>query len=177
MIYNDLTVGAENDLERATSMARRMVTHWGMSKKLGPVSYKMTEEDPFLGREIHQNRQFSEHTMEVIDEEVARILQEASASASRLLEAKKDDLRKIAESLVENEELDRHEIRELIGKSVHKQIHHGALETVDAAPELNGDSERSEDQTGDGPNGHLDGSDRVDSARVGSWEDDSADKQ
>ncbi len=49
LIYDDLTVGAENDLERATSMARRMVTHWGMSERLGPVSYKMTEDDPFLG--------------------------------------------------------------------------------------------------------------------------------
>ncbi|MEM8734212.1 MAG: ATP-dependent zinc metalloprotease FtsH, partial [Planctomycetota bacterium] len=58
LIYDEGTVGAENDLERATSMARRMVTHWGMSPKLGPVSYKTSDEDPFLGREMHQQRQF-----------------------------------------------------------------------------------------------------------------------
>ena len=56
LIYHETTAGAENDLERATSIARRMVTHWGMSERLGPVSYKTSEEDPFLGREIHRQR-------------------------------------------------------------------------------------------------------------------------
>ncbi len=119
LIYHELTVGAESDLERATSMARRMVTHWGMSEKLGPVSYKMTDDDPFLGREIHQNRQFSEHTMITIDEEVHKILQKASEDAARLLDEKREHLAKIAEGLLKREELDRNEITELIGKSVH----------------------------------------------------------
>lgn len=119
IVYNEFTVGAENDLERATQMARRMVTHWGMSNRLGPVSYKMTDEDPFLGREIHQNRQFSEHTMEVIDEEVTKILQSASTAAVELLEQRRFDLDKIAEGLVKREELDRGDIAELIGPSVH----------------------------------------------------------
>lgn len=122
LIYDELTVGAENDLERATSMARRMVTHWGMSKKLGPVSYKMSDEDPFLGREIHQNRHFSEHTMETIDEEVLRILHQADESALQLLKSKRDDLGRIVNGLLEKEELDRHEIKKLIGKSVHKEL-------------------------------------------------------
>ncbi len=78
LIYQETTAGAENDLERATGMARRMVTHWGMSERLGPVSYKISEEDPFLGREIHRQRMFSEHTMELIDDEVARILHDAA---------------------------------------------------------------------------------------------------
>ncbi|MEM6472401.1 MAG: ATP-dependent zinc metalloprotease FtsH, partial [Planctomycetota bacterium] len=68
IIYDEPTVGAENDLERATGLARKMVTHWGMSAKLGPVCYKTSDEDPFLGREMHQSRQFSEHTQELIDE-------------------------------------------------------------------------------------------------------------
>ena len=121
LIYDELTVGAENDLERATSMARRMVTHWGMSDKLGPVSYKMTDEDPFLGREIHQNRQFSEHTMVTIDEEVHKILQTAASDALRLLTDKKDDLQRITDGLMEHEELDRKQIEELIGESVHAE--------------------------------------------------------
>ena len=119
LIYSELTVGAENDLERATSMARRMVTHWGMSEKLGPVSYKMTDEDPFLGREIHQNRQFSEHTMVTIDEEVHLILQKAAADALQLLEDKKSDLQSVTDGLLEHEELDRKQIEALIGESVH----------------------------------------------------------
>jgi cell division protease FtsH len=138
IVYNEFTVGAENDLERATQMARRMVTYWGMSNRLGPVSYKMTDEDPFLGREIHQNRQFSEHTMEVIDEEVTKILQSASASAVELLEQRRVDLDKIAEGLVKREELDRGDIAELIGPSVHDNQNKGgntAKAGVDLAPE------------------------------------------
>jgi cell division protease FtsH len=121
IIYDELTVGAENDLERATSMARRMVTHWGMSDRLGPVSYKMTDDDPFLGREMHKSRQFSEHTMEVIDEEVHLILEAAAKSAIELLEKHRDNLQAITDGLVEQEELDRHQIADLIGPSVHTE--------------------------------------------------------
>ena len=119
IIYDELTVGAENDLERATSMARRMVTHWGMSEKLGPVSYKMSDQDPFLGREMQKSRSFSEHTMEVIDEEVLRILTEAQASANKLLVQHRVALQAITDGLLKSEELDRYEIEELIGPSVH----------------------------------------------------------
>ncbi len=121
LIYDELTVGAENDLERATSMARRMVTHWGMSKELGPVSYKMSDEDPFLGGQIHKSRQFSEHTMEVIDNEVHKILESASKSALQLLTKHKDGLEAVTRGLLEHEELDRKEIAELIGPSVHAE--------------------------------------------------------
>lgn len=121
LIYDELTVGAENDLERATSMARRMVTHWGMSDRLGPVSYKTSDEDPFLGGQMHKSRQFSEHTMEVIDEEVHKILQAASEKALDLLRQNKRELEALTKGLIEAEELDRHEIENLIGPSVHKE--------------------------------------------------------
>ena len=119
LIYNEYTVGAENDLERATSLARRMATHWGMSEKLGPVSYKTSDEDPFLGREIHQSRQFSEHTMEVIDDEVTKILQDAAQKSLNMLGDRRVLLRNLAEQLVNDEELDQKEIRAIIGPSVH----------------------------------------------------------
>ena len=119
IIYNETTVGAENDLERATSIARRMVTHWGMSPKLGPVSYKTSDEDPFLGREIHQQRHFSEHVQEVIDSEVERILHEAAAGAEKLLSEQRDQLETLTKSLIENEELSESEITDLIGPSIH----------------------------------------------------------
>ena len=121
IIYKEMTVGAENDLERATSMARRMVTHWGMSQKLGPVSYKMSDEDPFLGREMQKGRQFSEHTMEVIDEEVHKILNKAASDANALLVEHREELEKLTKGLLEHEELDRKEIAELIGPSVFQQ--------------------------------------------------------
>jgi cell division protease FtsH len=119
IIYNEMTVGAENDLERASSIARRMVTHWGMSAKLGPVSYKTSDDDPFLGREIHQQRHFSEHTQELIDSEVARILHEASLGAEKLLNERRDELERLTKALVEREELSEAEITEIIGPSFH----------------------------------------------------------
>ncbi len=119
IVYNETTVGAENDLERATSLARRMVTHWGMSAKVGPVSYKTGEDNPFLGRELHQARPFSEHTQELIDEEVARILLEADQKAEQLLRERRTELEKITRSLLEKEELSEAEIADLIGPSTH----------------------------------------------------------
>ena len=149
IIYNELTVGAENDLERATSMARRMVTHWGMSEKLGPVSYKMSDEDPFLGREMQKSRSFSEHTMEVIDEEVHRILAESQVAANELLLKHRDDLQAITDGLLEKEELDRYEIEDLIGPSVHGETTRPGK--TPSEPSVNGSvsSDVSDDENSD----------------------------
>ena len=122
LIYDEATVGAENDLERATGLARRMVMSWGMSEKLGPVSYKLADDDPFLGREIHQQRQFSEHTMEVIDGEVSRILREASHRAYSLLSQSRGLLEKLTAALIEREALDEAEIAVILGPSVHPSL-------------------------------------------------------
>ncbi|MEO2023589.1 MAG: ATP-dependent zinc metalloprotease FtsH, partial [Pirellulaceae bacterium] len=136
LIYDETTVGAENDLERATSMARRMVTHWGMSERLGPVSYKTSDEDPFLGREIHQQRQFSEHTMEIIDSEVTAILHNASQTAYALLKEHDVDLKNLAETLLSEEELDEPAIAKILGPSVHsiKQLSKTDEETKTVIP-------------------------------------------
>jgi len=119
LIYDEHSAGAENDLERATSIARRMVTKWGMSETLGPVSYKLSDDDPFLGREMNQNRQFSEATMEKIDAEVASILHNASRRALDVLTQHRDKLDRLTEALIAAEELGEKEITELIGPSVH----------------------------------------------------------
>jgi cell division protease FtsH len=122
LTYDETTVGAENDLERATQMARRMVTHWGMSERLGPVSYKLSDEDPFLGREIHRQRQFSEHTMELIDQEVAKILHVAADQAMNMLKERQQDLARLATALLAEEELDDKQIAAVIGPSIHEQM-------------------------------------------------------
>jgi cell division protease FtsH len=145
IIYDELTVGAENDLERATSMARRMVTHWGMSEKLGPVSYKMSDDDPFLGREMQKSRSFSEHTMEVIDEEVLRILTDAQKAANQLLIDRRTELQAITDGLMEHEELDRYQIEELIGPSVHGE---NPRPGASKEPSRNGSSESNETTDG-----------------------------
>jgi cell division protease FtsH len=122
LVYDEITVGAENDLERATSMARRMVTHWGMSPRLGPVSYKSSDDDPFLGREIHQQRPFSEHTQETIDDEVSKILNTASSRALETLSERREQLEQIKDALLEREEISEKEIEDLIGVSIHGPV-------------------------------------------------------
>jgi cell division protease FtsH len=134
IIYDETTVGAENDLERATGLARRMVMSWGMSAKIGPVSLKMSDDDPFLGRELHQQRQFSEHTMEVIDEEVTRILRETDSRAEKLLLEKRDKLDALAQALLREEELDEKEIAAILGPSVHASSNGKATHTPDGTP-------------------------------------------
>ncbi|MFZ4079840.1 MAG: ATP-dependent zinc metalloprotease FtsH [Pirellula sp.] len=119
IVYHETSVGAENDLERATSLSRRMISHWGMSRKLGPVSYKLSDSDPFLGREIHQQRQFSEKTQEIIDHEIGEALRSADRYAIELLEKHRTALELLKDALMAQEELDEKEILELIGPSVH----------------------------------------------------------
>lgn len=116
LIYHDLTTGAAQDLEQATWLARRMVTQWGMSDRVGPVSFRSTTEHPFLGREMSEVRDHSEHTAQLIDEEVARILREADDRAYRTLEENRDELEKLTEALIEREVLSVAEIEELVGK-------------------------------------------------------------
>lgn len=147
LIYEEVTVGAENDLERATSIARRMVTSWGMSQRLGPVSFKMTDEDPFLGREMHQQRQFSEHTMEMIDEEITSLLRESAKLATELLTEKRDQLDALAESLVKEEELGTSEIEAIVGPSVHPSNNGRAAKADSDSPSP--DSDQANDATSD----------------------------
>ncbi len=119
MQFDEFSAGAENDLKRATALARRMVTRWGMSERLGPVAYGHDEEQPFLGREMaHEHRIFSERTAQVIDEEIAKILHSAADRAQRILTENRDKLKAVAEALLEKEILDTDEIETLIGPSV-----------------------------------------------------------
>ena len=118
--FDEYSAGAENDLQEATKIARRMVTHWGMSDRIGPVAYHMSEEHPFLGREFaQQERQFSEHTAQVIDEEIAKILHAAEDRAKRTLQQYASKLNALAAALLDREVVDEDEIRALIGPSVH----------------------------------------------------------
>jgi len=121
LAFDELTAGAEDDLNKATMLARRMVTHWGMSEKLGPVAFRDGEEHPFLGKEMAEPRRFSEHTAQVIDEEVVRILREASERAKKLLTRHRDKLDTLAGALEKEETLDEEEIEALIGPAAYKK--------------------------------------------------------
>ncbi len=116
LIYDDQTAGVAGDLKSATRLARAMVTQWGMSNVVGPVFFRDGEEHPFLGREMTESRDHSEHTAQLIDEEVSRILREADDRAFSLLEEHRDDLERLTEALIEREVLSVGEIEALIGK-------------------------------------------------------------
>jgi cell division protease FtsH len=106
--------GHEDDLKQATRLARYMVTHWGMSDRLGPMSLRVGEEHVFLGKEIQEPRDFSEGTAQVIDEEVQRILREADERAYELLNSHRAEQDRLVEALLQKEELLREEIDEIL---------------------------------------------------------------
>jgi len=120
LIFNEYSAGAEDDLKRATQLARRMVSHWGMSERLGPVAFRAGDEHPFLGKEMSEPREFSEHTAQVIDEEIGRILRSASDRAERLLEENREKLDAVAQALEREETLDERQIEALIGPPSHR---------------------------------------------------------
>jgi cell division protease FtsH len=121
LVFNEYTAGAEDDLNKATQLARRMVTHWGMSERLGPVAFRDSEDHPFLGREMAEQRRFSEHTAQVIDEEVSRLLRDAADKATAMLKQHRSRLDALATKLEEAETLDEEEIEKLIGPPAYKQ--------------------------------------------------------
>ena len=121
LVFDEFSAGAEDDLNKATQLARRMVTHWGMSEKLGPVAFRDGDEHPFLGKEMAEPRRFSEHTAQVIDEEVVRMLREASEQAMKLLSRHRDKLDTLAGALEKEETLDEEEIEKVIGPAAYSK--------------------------------------------------------
>ncbi len=109
LIFNDITSGASNDIENATKLARKMVTRLGMSEALGPMVYGQKEELVFLGREISEQRDYSEAIAQKIDSEVQRIVTEAYQRASGILAQNKDKLIQVADMLLEKETISRDE--------------------------------------------------------------------
>ncbi|MBL9005669.1 MAG: ATP-dependent zinc metalloprotease FtsH [Myxococcales bacterium] len=105
LIFGHLTTGAGNDIDRATDLARKMVCNWGMSEKLGPLTFGRREEHVFLGRELAQSQNYSEETAQIIDSEVKRIVLFQYGHARTLLETHLDQLKALAEALLTHETL------------------------------------------------------------------------
>jgi cell division protease FtsH len=114
LVLNHMTTGAGNDIEKATELAHRMVCEWGMSEKLGPMTFGKKEEEIFLGRDFTQTADYSESTAIEIDSEVRRIIQESYHKAKDLLKTNLALLHKVAESLLEREVLDGSEIDAIV---------------------------------------------------------------
>jgi cell division protease FtsH len=108
--FSQFTTGASNDLERATSLARKMVCEWGMSEKMGPITYGQKEQEIFLGREISQHRDYSEKIAQEIDAEVHRIVTEAEKKTEKLLRENISKLHDLSKALLVHELLDGEQI-------------------------------------------------------------------
>ncbi|HEY9442604.1 MAG TPA: ATP-dependent zinc metalloprotease FtsH [Gemmatimonadales bacterium] len=109
-----ITTGAGNDIERATALARRMVTQFGMSELIGPLAVGDKEQEIFLGREFAQRREISERTAQMVDDEVKRLIDEAYARATEILTANRELLDRIAAALLERETIDREDLDRLV---------------------------------------------------------------
>jgi len=113
--FNEITTGAANDLEKASQLARKLVKEYGMSS-LGPISFGEKEEMIFLGKELGEQRNYSEKVASQIDQEVASFIKDAENTAKKVLSKKKKTLEKIAERLIDKETIEREEFEELMGQ-------------------------------------------------------------
>ncbi|HEX4970325.1 MAG TPA: ATP-dependent zinc metalloprotease FtsH [Steroidobacteraceae bacterium] len=109
-----VTTGASSDIERATELARNMVTKWGLSDKLGPLTYTEDQGEVFLGRSVTQHKQVSDVTAHVIDEEVRRLIDSNYQRAKQILETHLDKLHKMAEALIKYETIDESQLKDIM---------------------------------------------------------------
>jgi cell division protease FtsH len=114
LFMNQMTTGASNDFERATDIARRMVTQWGMTDALGPMVYGENEGEVFLGRSVTTHKNVSEATMQQVDAEIRRIIDQQYALARRLIEENSDKIEAMAKALLEWETLDAEQINDIM---------------------------------------------------------------
>ena len=111
---SQMTTGASNDFERATDLARRMVTQWGMSDALGPMVYGENEGEVFLGRSITTHKNVSEATMQEVDKEIRRIIDQQYALARKLIEDNRDKVEAMTKALLEWETLDSDQLNDIM---------------------------------------------------------------
>ena len=114
IFMDQMTTGASNDFERATDMARRMVTQWGMSDELGPMVYGENEGEIFLGRSITTHKNLSEATMQRVDSEIRRIVDDRYGLARRLIEENRDKVEAMAQALLEWETIDADQVNDIM---------------------------------------------------------------
>lgn len=112
--FDDISTGASNDIERASKIARDMVTRYGMSKEVGTIHYGSNDEEVFLGRDISTHKTLSEQTAALIDDEVKKIIDEAYLNAKEILADNKGKLKEIANILLEKEKIESEEFEDLM---------------------------------------------------------------
>ncbi|WP_298866250.1 ATP-dependent zinc metalloprotease FtsH [uncultured Gimesia sp.] len=121
LVFGEHTAGAADDIKRATQITRKMVGQWGMSDVIGPVAFRHSDENPFLGKEMKSQGECSEETAHVIDQEMQRFMNAADQLAEKILTENREKLDLLAKALVEQEAIDSDDIKRLIGISVREQ--------------------------------------------------------
>ena len=114
LVFNRFTTGASDDLKKATELARKMVCQWGMSEKLGPLTYAEDAGHVFLGRDLQQHKEFSNESMRMIDEEVLEILNSSYERAKTILNTYREALESLAKTLLEKETIDGESVLQVI---------------------------------------------------------------
>jgi cell division protease FtsH len=143
IVFGEFTTGAENDLQKVTQMAKRMVMKWGMSESLGARSFGGDSDNPFLGRDFHAEPDYSDGVAQEIDKEIQRIIQEAHDTARRVLEEHRDELEKLADVLVAHENMDAEQFERLMAGEAPSDVFDEAV--IAAAAKAESDAIEAED--------------------------------
>ena len=135
IIFNDISTGASNDIQRASEISRNMITKYGMSEKLGPIAFGSGNDEVFLGKDYNHMRNYSENIAAVIDEEVERIISEAYKRTETILTEHIDQLHIVAEALIKLEKIDKEQFESLMttGELPQKHVKEETVETVENA--------------------------------------------
>lgn len=136
LILDDISTGAQNDLQRATNIARKMVTKYGMSEKLGPMTFGSDQDEVFIGRDLAQTRNYGEQVASEIDEEIRGIIDDAYKKCQELLEEHIEKLHRVAQALIEREKLDGPDFEKIFeGTKENEAQEEAADQTQDNQPE------------------------------------------
>jgi cell division protease FtsH len=147
LMFGEISTGAQNDIEQATEMARKMVCEWGMSEALGPLTYGKKEEQVFLGKEFNRHQDYSEATALQIDAEIKRIVTDQYQRAEKTLTDNRPTLVRVAEALLEYEVLDAEQLRQIMeGKPI--EVRTAARPTAPPPPPREGKAEPADDRVG-----------------------------
>ena len=154
LVLDDISTGASNDIERATKIARAMVTKYGMSEKLGPITYGSDDSNPFLGKEMGHISNYSEQTASEIDEEIQSIISTAYQKTEQILKDHIDELHRLAGVLYEKEKIDGVEFQQVMdGNLLPSGMTTQAMgrQPQEALPEAGGEPEASQEETSPAP--------------------------
>jgi cell division protease FtsH len=142
LVFHEVTTGAANDLEKVTLIAKQMVMRFGMSEKLGPRVLGRNHDQPFLGREMGNEPDYSDEIAREIDDEIRRIIEESHETAVRVLRERMDDLRQLSDILIERETIDRDQFERLLAGEPEEDVFGEAKAETPGMPEPEAERKR-----------------------------------